>query len=71
VKNKTTGTVTVIFIVSGTGKVKDARVKESVSPLLDAEAVRVVSSMPDWKPGMQGGKTVDVYVQVAVNFTLN
>lgn len=71
VKGKITGKVTVSFVVSGKGKVKDVAVVKSVNPALDAEAVRVISSMPDWKPGKQGGKGVDVQFRVPVEFKLN
>src|SRR5664280_3909289 len=59
VKAKITGKVYVNLIVSYTGKVKNVEVSKSVSPLLNAEAIRVISSMPEWKPGKQGGKPVD------------
>jgi len=71
VKGKITGKVTVSFVVSAKGKVKDVAVVKSVNPVLDAEAVRVVSSMPDWKPGKQSGKGVDVLFRVPVEFKLN
>jgi len=67
-KAKITGKVYVNFIVSYTGKVKNVVVSKSVSPTLNAEAIRVISSMPDWKPGNQGGKPVDVQMQVPVEF---
>jgi hypothetical protein len=38
--------------------------------LLNAEAIRVISSMPDWKPGTQGGKSVEVQIKVPVEFKL-
>jgi protein TonB len=69
-KNKITGKVYVSFIVSKTGKVKNAAVSKSASPSLNAEAIRVISSMPDWKPGSQAGKQVDVRMQVPVEFIL-
>ena len=71
VKNKTTGKVLVNFMVTWAGKIKDVTVSKSVSPLLDAEAVRVISSMPEWKPARQGGKPVDVQYCVPVEFKLN
>ena len=70
VKNKITGKVLVNFLVTSSGKIKNATVSKSVSPLLDAEAIRVISSMPDWKPGMQAGKSVNVQMQVPVEFNL-
>jgi TonB family protein len=62
------GKVYVSFIISSTGKVKNAIINKSVSPSLNDEAIRVISNMPDWKPGSQGGKPVDVQMQVPVEF---
>jgi TonB family protein len=70
VKGKITGKVFVDFVVTGKGKIKNVVVSRPVSPLLDAEAVRVISSMPDWKPGSQAGKQVAVQLQVPVEFKL-
>jgi TonB family protein len=70
VKNKTTGKVLVNFTVTWAGKIKNVAVSKSVSPLLDAEAIRVISSMPEWKPARQGGKPVDVQYCVPVEFRL-
>jgi TonB family protein len=64
------GKVYVSFIVSRTGKVKNAIISKSVSPSLNDEAIRVINSMPDWKPGSQGGKSVDVQMLVPVEFKL-
>jgi TonB family protein len=69
-KNKITGKVYVSFTVSKTGKVKNVVVSKSASPLLNAEAIRIISSMPDWKPATQAGKTVDVQYKVPVEFKL-
>jgi TonB family protein len=62
------GKVYVSFIISSTGKVKNAIINKSVSPSLNDEAIRVISSMPEWKPGSQGGKPVDVQMLVPVEF---
>ena len=70
VQDKITGVVYVNFVVSVTGKVKNVAVNKSVHPLLDAEAVRVISSMPDWKPARQNGKSVPVSYNVPVEFKL-
>jgi TonB family protein len=69
-KAKITGKVYVSFLVDKTGKVKNAIIKKSASPSLDSEAIRVISSMPDWKPGSQSGKPVDVQMLVPVEFKL-
>jgi TonB family protein len=71
VKNKITGRVFVIFEVTEAGTIKNVKVEKPVNPLLDAEAVRVVSSMPAWKPGSQSGKPVNVFMKVLVSFDLN
>lgn len=46
------------------------KVIRSAHPLLDKEAVRVIGMMPDWKPGRQGGKAVEVSYTVPVDFSL-
>jgi TonB family protein len=69
-KKGITGKVMVTFVVTSTGKITDVKVEKPVDPQLDAEAVRLVSSMPDWKPAIQGGSTVDVYFKMPVDFKL-
>jgi TonB family protein len=69
-KNNITGKVLVDFMVSSSGKVKNVVVNKPVNPMLDAEAIRVISSMPDWKPATQAGKGVNVQIKVPVEFTL-
>ncbi len=64
------GKVFVRFMVDKEGKVSNVEVLRSVHPLLDEEARRVVASMPDWKPGKQDGKAVNVFYQVPINFQL-
>ncbi len=65
------GKVFVSFVVAKTGKVKDVKIVRSIDPELDAEAVRVVSSIPDWKsPGMQHGEAVDVNYTMPIDFVL-
>lgn len=48
----------------------DAKVVRSVDPYLDKEALRVINTMPKWKPGMQRGKPVRVKFTVPVMFRL-
>ena len=64
------GRVVVSFIVDKTGQVRDAVVVKSVAPELDAEALRVVSSMPNWTPGMQDGKPVNVKYAIPLSFKI-
>ena len=70
VKNKIQGRVIVQFIVDEKGNLSDIKVVKSVEPYLDAEAVRVVKSMPRWNPGMQNGKAVKVRYTLPVTFRL-
>ena len=69
-ENNITGRVFVSFVVDKTGKVTQVKVLRGVDKYLDAEAVRVVQSMPKFKPGKQKGKTVSVQYNVPINFKL-
>ncbi len=69
-ENGVTGTVYVQFIIDKDGKVTDVKVVRGVDPYLDKEAVRVVKSMPRWKPASQRGKPVRVIFQVPIRFEL-
>ncbi len=69
-KDKVEGKVYVQFVIDTTGKVVEPKVIRGVSPELDAEALRVVSEMPAWKPGMQRGKPVRVSFTLPVIFKL-
>lgn len=64
------GRVMVGFVVDAQGKVTDAKVEKSLSPETDAEALRAVKAMPDWKPGQQDGKPVSVKFLLPVTFKL-
>ena len=69
-ENGTQGRVTVQFVVNKDGSIVDAKVLRGVDPYLDKEAIRAISSMPKWKPGMQRGKAVRVKYTVPVMFRL-
>lgn len=69
-ENGIQGRVTVQFVVNKDGSIVDAKVLRGVDPYLDKEALRVVNSMPKWKPGMQRGKPVRVKYTVPVMFRL-
>ncbi|MBO7418990.1 MAG: M56 family metallopeptidase [Bacteroidaceae bacterium] len=62
------GRVTTQFVVGEDGAIRDVKVLRGVSPDLDAEAVRVMSSMPKWSPGKQEGKPVAVRYTVPITF---
>ena len=69
-KAKIEGRVIVQYVVKEDGKVSDVKVVRSVSPDLDAEAIRVVSMMPEWIPGKQRGKAVAVKYTMPIMFRL-
>lgn len=64
------GTVFVRFVVYEDGAIKDVTVVRSVHPALDEEAIRVIKSMPKWKPGKQRGKPVRVQYNLPIKFIL-
>lgn len=70
-ENGIQGRVFVAFVVNKDGSVTDVRIARGVDPSLDKEAIRVVKSLPKWKPGMQRGKPVRVSYSVPINFVLN
>lgn len=62
-------TVYLKFVVDKVGKVKDVEVFRSSGNLeFDNSAIKTVESMPEWKPGMQSGKPVDVAIQIPIQF---
>lgn len=65
------GKVIVQFVVEKDGSVSNPKVVRSIDPDLDGEAVRVISIMPKWKPGMQKGQAVRVKYTVPVTFRLD
>lgn len=65
------GRVICQFVIDRNGKVTNPVVIRGVSPELDEEALRVISIMPDWKPGTQRGKAVRVKYTLPINFRLN
>ena len=70
-KAGTQGRVVVQFFVNKDGSISNVKVLRGVDPALDAEAIRLVNSMPKWKPGMQKGKAVTVKYTVPVLFSLD
>ena len=69
-ENNITGRVYVSFVVDKEGKIKEAKILRGIGGGCDEEALRVVKSMPDWKPGRQNGRSVQVQYNLPVNFTL-
>ena len=68
--NKIQGRVVCRFTVTKEGTVKDIVVTKSVDPLLDKEAIRVISLMPKWIPGKHNGARVDAKYTLPVTFRL-
>ena len=64
------GRVWVSFVLEKDGSVSHVRVVRGVHPLLDDEAVRVVSAMEDWTPGYQLGKPVRVQYNLPIIFSI-
>ena len=69
-ENGIQGRVTLKFVINKNGEVGQITVISGVDPLLDKEAIRVVSTMPKWIPGKQNGKAVSVYFNLPVVFRL-
>ncbi len=70
VEKKIQGRVMVSFTVERDGKVGNIVILSSPSELLSDEVVRVVSSSPDWTPGMQRGEVVRVRFNVPIDFAM-
>ena len=70
-ENNIQGRVLVTFIVEKDGSITKPVVVKSVNHLLDAEALRLVSAMPKWKPGRQNGQAQRVKFTIPINFRLD
>ncbi len=70
-ENGIQGKVFINFVVDRDGSISNAKIFRGVDPSIDKEALRVVMSLPKWKPGMQRGKTVRVSYTVPISFQLN
>lgn len=69
-ENGITGRVYVNFYIDKDGKVQSAKVVRGIGGGCDEEALRVVRMMPQWKPGKQNGRAVNVNYNLPINFTL-
>lgn len=69
-ENGIQGRVITNFVVEKDGSITDVQVVRGVDPSLDKEAVRVIQSMPKWKPGKQRGSAVRVRFTLPVVFRL-
>lgn len=70
-KEGKTGKVFVNFIIEEDGSISNPRIIKSISPEIDAEVIRVIKTMPKWKPGLQRGKPVRVSYNMAFTFLLS
>ena len=69
-ENNISGKIYVKFVVTKKGEVTNVSLIRSVHPLLDNEAIRVVQSLPDWIPGRQAGKKINVWFTIPIIFQI-
>ena len=69
-RNGIHGRVWVSCVISEKGDIESPHIFRSADPLLDAEALRVIKSMPKWKPGKEKGKAVNVRFTLPVIFKI-
>ncbi len=69
-RNNVEGRVVLQFVVEKDGRIGEVKIARSVDPELDAEALRVVKSMPNFIPGRQHGKPVAVWYTIPISFKL-
>ena len=68
--HRISGKVYVSFVVNKMGYVTNPVIAKGVHPILDKEAIRVISKLPNWKPGTKDGEPVNVSYTVPINFVL-
>lgn len=65
------GRVIITFVINKSGKAVEPLIIQSVDPLLDKEAIRLINSMPKWKAGEEKGEPVRVKFTMPINFRLS
>lgn len=70
VKAEVSGRVHLSFLVLPDGSIGDVKINKGLGFGLDEEAMRVVSTMPKWRPGKQGGRAVKVRINLPIKFSL-
>jgi protein TonB len=70
IERKIKGTVFLTFIVERDGSISNVTVIKGVDPILDNEAVKVISESPKWTPGLQRGQPVRVRFQIPMSFSI-
>lgn len=68
IENDISGRVVVSFIIGKDGNIVDAKISRGISPECDAEALRIIKSMPKWIPGKQKGENVAVHFSLMIAF---
>ena len=69
-RNNIGGRVLVKFCITAKGGINKISILKGVDPEIDAEAIRVIGTLPDFKPGKVGGKAVPVWYMVPITFSL-
>lgn len=69
-ENNISGIVNISFIVDQKGEIKNIELLRGIGGGCEEEAIRVIKTMPIWKPGKQNGQTVNVQFQLPISFTL-
>jgi len=64
------GSVIIQFRITKTGDIQDVKIINGVNPLLDREAVRVISGLPRWRPAKRAGRPVSIQSTISVNFKI-
>lgn len=70
-ENDNNGKVFVKFCINKRGKVCKISILEEINPLLDNEAIKIISAMPKWEPGRINGKKVNTWYTLPIDFSLN
>lgn len=71
IENGIQGKVYVRFIIEKDGSITNIKIQKGIDPSLDKEALRVVKTMPTWKPGKQRGQVVRVAYTLPIYFALS
>lgn len=71
VQIETRGRITVRFVVEKNGQVSNVTVERGLTSSCDKEAIKVVSKMPNWKPGKNGGRAVRQWCTLPINVQVN
>jgi TonB family protein len=68
---KVQGMILVQFVINKEGAVQDVKVLRPLQADCDTEAIRLISAMPNWQPGMQDNKPVNVTLNLPIQFKLS